>query len=373
VALALASCGGGGGGPSDRRPPLARLAPTAPMPLSPGNLDGQDEDPSILVARGGGALHAAWYSNRAGLHPSGRERKEIFATRSVDGVAWADPVQVTSDAEWSFYPSLAQGADGVFHLAWMRWRLLPDDCTDASQGCVGPQCCTAYTSRILYNRSSDGIAWNSGNELELADGQPFGFAELPSVVAASDGRLLVFFTSPSGIVPTWDVFVAVNDGVQWEPAVAVTGVNSATEHDTYPHVVERSPGSFLMTWTRWDPGVDPVVVSTTTKTMLSTSSDGLSWTTPVVASGPQTLHNVFPYLYPDHARQSWSVLWNTESGVFTLAADPFDPASLGTLDIPGYTPRVAPSPTPGIYWAAWAEFVGTAVDTQKIRHRFFAR
>ena len=63
------------------------------------------------------------------------------------------------------------------------------------------------------------------------------------------------------------------------------------------------------------------------------------------------------------------------SHAVTVPVDAPDPANLTTLDIPigGYTPRVAPTPTPGIYWAAWAEYVVTTEPTQKIRHRYFAR
>jgi hypothetical protein len=202
LALLLAACSGGGTGGEPG--PLARLAPTAPLPLSPGNVTGQDEDPSILVARSGEALWAAWYSNRAGLHPGGRERKEIFVARSLDGLGWTEPpVQVTDDPEWSFYPSLAQGADGAFHLAWMRWQLVP-------QGCVPDTAlpCTDYASRIVYSRSPDGLTWSAADEVELSTGAR---DELPSLVEASDGRLLVYFVAPGGAPVTNQIFVAVRD------------------------------------------------------------------------------------------------------------------------------------------------------------------
>ncbi len=322
VALVLASCTSGGGKGGGEPGPLAKLAPTAAMPLSPGNVTGQDEDPSILVARSGDALYAAWYSNRAGLHPNGRERKEIFAIRSADGLTWTGPSQVTSDAEWSFYPSLAQSADGVFHLSWIRWTLIPAGCVPNT---ANP--CTGYTQRILYNRSADGLAWNTANEVEIAGGPD---DELASIVAASDGRLLVYFDSSVRNPGTKDIFVAVHHGTTWDPPVVASGVNSDTMHDTFPHVVERAPGSFLMTWTQY-PTADPLF-SGSSETMLSTSSDGLNWTAPIVASGPAPSRiDVFPYLYPDHSRQHWFVLWVTENGSVQLPiVDPLDPANLST-------------------------------------------
>jgi hypothetical protein len=165
--------------------------------------------------------------------------------------------------------------------------------------------------------------------------------------------------------------VAVHDAAGWHAPVEASGASSDTMHDTFAHVVERAPGSFLMTWTR-HPTTDPLF-SPSSETMLSTSSDGLTWTPPVVASGPSPATiDVFPYLYPDHARQRWSVMWVTENGTVEVPVDDLDGASPAAVPIPvgGYTPRLAPSPTPGIYWAVWAE--GTE-PTQKIRQRLLAR
>lgn len=358
LGIVLASCGGGGKGSEPG--PLTRLAPTAAMPLSPGNLDRQDEDPSILVGRGGDSLWAAWYSNRAGLHPSGRERKEIFIARSSDGFAWTDPpVQVTSHLDWSFYPSLAQSADGVFHLTWMQWTLSPEGCVDTSD-------CKDYASRTRYNRSTDGVTWDPDDEVTVSTGSK---DEHAWIVPTSDGRLLVYFDGPAGSSLTREILVAVHDGAGWDPPQLVTDVSSDIEHDSFPHVVERAPGSFLMTWTR-HPTSAPLF-STEAETMLSTSSDGITWTTPEVASDPlASTIDVFPFLYPDHARQSWSVLWTTQNGTVTRPVDAPDPVVLGTLDIPGYTPRLTPTPTPGIYCAAW---VDGPLGTEKVRHRFLAR
>jgi hypothetical protein len=359
LVFVLTSCGR-----SDDGKVLTRLHPTEPSALSPGNLTGQDEDPSILVARSGDALHAAWYSNRAGTHPGGRQRKEIFVARSTDGLGWTDPpVQATDDPEWSFYPSLAQSQDGSFHLTWMRWDLTPAACVpDTATPCVG------YAQRILYNRSADGLAWNTADEQEIAGGPD---DELPSILAASDGRLLVYFDSSLRVGPTRQIFVAVHDGTGWHAPVEASGANSDTLHDTFPHVVERAPGSFLMTWTR-HPTTDRLF-SPSAETMLSTSSDGLNWTAPVVASNPSPgTIDVFPYLYPDHSNQHWSVMWVTENGTVEVPVDDVEGAIPVTVQIPagGYTPRLAPTPTPGIYWAAWAE--GSDPD-QKIRQRFLMK
>jgi hypothetical protein len=86
--------------------------------------------------------------------------------------------------------------------------------------------------------------------------------------------------------------------------------------------------------------------------------------------------HVFPYLYPDHSGAQWSVAWmmavegSTGADVVDLAIDGTFSTDLGMLDIPGYTPRIAPTATPGIYWAAWAR--GEA-PLQNVGYRFFEK
>ena len=98
----------------------------------------------------------------------------------------------------------------------------------------------------------------------------------------------------------------------------------------------------------------------------STSPSPLS-----IASGPSpTKTDVLPWLYPDSSGSAWSVLWLNEGGVVTLPVDGAFPRDLGTLDIPGYSPRLAPSPTSGIDWAVW---VGGAAPLQQIQYRYLSR
>jgi hypothetical protein len=105
--------------------------------------------------------------------------------------------------------------------------------------------------------------------------------------------------------------------------------------------------------------------------MVSTSADGMVWTTPVVKSGPSPAKtDVFPYLHPDARGDGWSVLWMNGDGVTSVPVDGAFPGDATSLDLHGYTPRLVRTPTPGIDWGAWVEGVD---PTQKVKHRFLAR
>ncbi len=363
--------------------PARAFGPTGPVTLSPGNLAGQDEDPSIVRALDG-SLYVAWYSNRNPLQPDGLQDKEIFLMRSADGATWTDPpIQLTRSPVFAFYPSLAQDASGVFHLAWWRLIPLPPGCDPDAVATT----CTGTQNRIVYKSSPDGVTWDLDQEQEIATG-PGDW--LPSLVADRiGGRLLVYFAAvardQSGNVnlgeTTLRIFVVIHDGNGWSAApTPLTGVNVDTSHNTYPHVVQKSDGSFLMTWTRYDAarpnGVLQVTSEPSTATMFSTSADGISWTPPVVMSDPVSFIDVFPYLYGDQAGAQWYVSWLTTAfsasgGVVELPVGGTYPGEVTARpELGGYTARIVATSTPGIYWGVWVE---GAPSTQKIRHRFFAR
>lgn len=374
VALALllgvAGCGGGSSGGAPDPGPLARLAPSAAASvLSPGNASGQDEDPSIVRARDG-SLYVAWYSNRNGLQTDGREDKEIFLMRSGDGATWTDPpIQLTRDPAFAFYPSLAQDAAGAFHLAW--WRVIP----------TGP----GTDNRILYKSSPDGVTWDADQGLEIASG-PGDW--LPALVAdRAGGRLLVYFSAVArdrnGAVNLGErilrLHVAIRDAAgAWAAPAPLQGVNEDATHNTYPHVLQRAGGSFVMTWTRYDAAqpndVLQVIQEPSTVTMLSTSADGVAWTPPVAMSEAGAAIDVFPSLFADPADRPF-VLWTTTAFGAPVTAELAAGASYpgGVVqrpEISGYTARLLATPTPGIFWSVWVE--GPA-GTQKVRHRFLAR
>ena len=344
--------------------PLTALQPGDPFTLSTGNPSGQDEDPAVLRAADG-SLYAAWYSNRNGSQPDGREDKEIFLSRTTDGAMWTDPpVQVTRDDEWSFYPALAQGGDGAVHAVWWRVRLIPQGCTPAVD-------CTGTDNRIVHKRSPDGVTWQLDAETEIASG-PGDW--LPSVVYDSVAdRMLVYFAAvvrdAAGNTDFGEtitrIYVVIDDGNGWSAPARLVGVNPDTSHNTYPHVAQRADGTFVMTWTRYDSSapsnVLQVIMEASTETMYSTSVDGISWTTPITLSGgsAEGAVDVFPWLHSDHAGAQWYVTWlsATTSGVTVeMPVDGTYPDDrVERPELAGYTARVVATATPGVFFAAWVE------------------
>jgi len=360
--LSMVACGPD----EDDGDPLHRLEPTGELTLSPGNLGGQDEDPSPLIARDG-TLHVAWYSNR-----NGPDVREIFLARSSDGRTWTDPpIQVTRSPQFSFYPSLVQDTAGTFHLAW--WRLVP-----ISGG--------GTTNRILYKSSPDGVSWDLDREVTVADG-PGDW--LPSLVHDRvANRLLVYFASPvrdaAGQVDLAErvtrIYVAIDAGSGFGPPRRLAGVNPDDSHNTYPHVVPRQDGQFLMTWTRYDAAapndVLQVIGEPSTQTLSSTSADGVNWTPPVVMSDPAAV-DVFPHLYPEQTGPAWRVLWQTASAsaptgatVEMVAGGRYPDDLVPRPEIVGYSSFMLPTATPDIYWGVW---VNGESGRQKIRYAFFRR
>lgn len=344
LALALAGCGD-----DSVQPPTGPIfVPTTPRLLSAGSPT-KDEDPSVLRASDG-TLYVAWFSDRGG-------NNDIYLTRTTDGEEWLSPVRITTHAGGDFYPNLIQDEQGTFHLTWFRWTAL-------------------YIGSIVYNSSADGVTWSESAEQPVtsdADVDDW----VPSITRLADGTLLVYFVSDArdGANPTNEIYVARRGpgATVWDAPVALAA-NSATLHDHLPFAA-RIDGEVTLVWTR---SVDPVPWQTTDADLyVATSADGVSWSaaTAITNDASDVVH-VFPAWYAS-LDGDWSLVWvSTRLGapaVFELPQTALGnyPTGAVLVDLPpGYSHRIAPTSTPGIYLGVWVQ---GPEGSQDIWYRFFQK
>jgi hypothetical protein len=327
-------------------PPEPYFAPDSPVLLSTGSPT-KDEDPSVILARDGSVV-VAWFSDRGG-------NNDIYITRTTDGIAWANAVRVTSDAGGDFYPNLFQDDAGVFHLVWFRWYALE-------------------RGHIVHNQSTGALAWSAAGEDSVTT-TPDVDDWVPCVTGAADS-LLVFFVSNErdAVNPTSEIYFTTRHpgrGV-WDAAAPVPGINSATEHDHLPFAARTGADEFTLVWVRHDtsqpaPWLSPAPVS---HLYYAQSADGSTWSAPqAITDDAGPVVNVFPGLYRRHGGE-WRVAWlSTRSGpdrVWELplsgaGAYPAGIVANGALP-PGYSHRIAATPVPGVYLAAWVQGPDGAQD-----------
>lgn len=381
VVCACAGCGGSSGGGSSTRPvdppanTLSNLQPTSDALLSPGNLNGGDEDPTI--ARSSNALNVVWFSERNGTQPDGVVDRELFLQRSTDGRTFSTPQQITRAPRFSFAPRITVDAQDQLHLVWWRVIPTPDGCTP------GVDCNGGTINRVLYKHSDTAGTFNADQEDLVAEG-PGDW--LPSIVIdRRNSQPRVYFASPVrnelGAVDltqsTSRIYVVTFDGTRWSTPVMVQGVNATTSHNTYPQIAQRSDGSFILVWTRYALGnrnFDPnqVINEPTAETWYGESSDGINFTAMRQLSS-NAVTDALPMLYQDHSG-TWFALWqNATSGVVEAAlsgANAFQ--RVARPEIAGNQPQVLATPTVGVFFGVYVN--GAAgVGKEKIHFRYFTK
>jgi hypothetical protein len=98
----------------------------------------------------------------------------------------------------------------------------------------------------------------------------------------------------------------------------------------------------------------------------------------VTNDDPQSFVDVFPGAYPD-LNGNWSLIWiSSKSGGGEAYVMPLDdiasyPAAAAVNPIfEGYSPRAAPTPTPGVFLGVWVEADPVDQNKKDVYSRFFA-
>lgn len=363
AATSLAGCTSGG----DSEGPV--FIPTAATLLSTGSPT-KDEDPSVLLAQDG-SLCVAWFSDRdAG-------NQEIYITRTMNGAAWGPAVRVTNNAGGDFYPSLYQDETGTFHLTWFRWTAL-------------------FVGQIMYKSSADPDCTKLALSAEMpVTNDPNVDDWVPVITKAANGTLLVYFVSEkrNPLNATNEIYVTTKgpSDITWNAPQLVAGISSPTEHDHLPFVA-RTGTEITMVWVRNDgtsltPWIAPLPKS---DLWYSTSTDGLVWATPTkITNEPAPAVHLYPGLY-QRFDGNWWIIWLSTRlnpgppapipSTFEFPLANVSPTNLYPTGIeentllsagmPGYSHRIAHTPTSGVYLGTW---VHGSDPTQDIYYRFFQR
>jgi hypothetical protein len=316
-----------------------------------GDNPAEDEDPSVLRAADG-TMVVAWFGRVDG-------NADLFVATTHDGATWSEPVRVTTSPEEDFAPQLAQTSDGWFHLTWFRRAPEP-----------------TFYAHVRHTRTMDLSRWEVGDETQVADADPIE-DWVPTIAERPDGDLQIVFVSRiRGESAPHDLYTVTSSdgGETWSEVAPVAGLNDDAEQDHLPFLA-RTGAELTLAWNRCD--ADPATPWTnpTSDLMVATSADGDTWSEPraITDDDEGGVLDVFPSLYADHAG-AWSLLWVTSAleptgTVVRLPIGGAYPADRGELPaMTGYSPRVAATPTDGVFLGAWVE---GATGAQDIRVRFF--
>jgi hypothetical protein len=296
--------------------------------LDLGNASGTDDDPSLIRALDG-AYYLVFLSDRSGS-------KQLWATRSTDGLLWSTPRQITNNGDENLFPTLLQTDDGVFHLCWNRFSI-------ASGG----------TQHIYYARSFDGLNWNAAAQVQLTSGLVGD--RVTGMIAVGSSELRLYFSSAQRSQlgkPFFNddllVMRSLDRGLNWQPPTLLAGASSDTEQDRFVSVIQLAPNNFQMVLNRQ---ASADLIDPTSDVFLASSSDGLAWGAPfqITANAADNVFDLWPnFIFAPVANQwylSWTSTAFTNGGVVVLPLGGQYPVQAVDLDtargVVGWSTRAA--------------------------------
>jgi hypothetical protein len=293
-------CGGGNSAP----PAVTSSGVDGPVNfLTNGNLNGNDDDPSVAVDQQGN-IHVVWFSDRDGT-------KDLYAVHSTaidlasGTITWSAPIHITDNAPALFpppmqgdeFPSFVIDSTGTHHLAWHRIDL-------------------SNQSHILYAKS-DGTAtgWAAATVVPVTTGA--NFDRFASLVRVSATDLRIFFVSHTRVAPLGKegIFVtkSTDNGASWGAPAEVATLNSATEQSSLPNIVRLPSGLFTAAFQRWKLNPSNDVFDPTSDIFYGESNDGDTWTTSqVTVDAADSQNDLAPAFFFDHAGTE-HLAWSTQA------------------------------------------------------------
>lgn len=264
---------------------MAAIA-TGQLALDPGSIAGVERYTYVRMALSPDVVVMAW------LSAPPFENGQIFASYSVEGTKWSQPVQVSGGyPDWVFAGgagelALARASNGTYWLAWSAGTAWLAAVTPARGSADSGQSYLARGSTVWLASSPDGRAWSKPQPVALAP----AFNRAPSIIEMPDGRVGVIWVSDRHDRPAlWLTFMG-GDGT-WSPPTEIGFVRSiestplpsnSYQYDlahSGPLFVPDSKGRLILAWVRDEDGGPQV--------WTALSADGRDWSPPVrVSSGP---------------------------------------------------------------------------------------
>jgi predicted GH43/DUF377 family glycosyl hydrolase len=303
---------------------------SAPVRISDDN--GDDEDPSVMLARDG-RFYVAWSSKRL-------NGVNIYIKSSEDGRTWSTEERVTIGPGEDYYPSLAQSRDGTFHIAWFRLERAQADID------------------IWYSRSQDARTWSIPVQITTSPKVEWA----PSIHVDSRDTLRIVWSS--GKTGNRELFVSRSDdgGRQWSCERQIT---QSDEEDDFPQMIETSKGEWILAWTRYRKGSPLLdyIKDTSAEIVIARSRDSLNWSVPEVSSPPDEngrLMDLLPFVFEDAASGQLYLSWTSSRSnlwgnilLRNLASEPSAYRLLTTEQTSDYNAKIAPTKTTGQYLMVW--------------------
>lgn len=272
---------------------------------------GKNEDPCLLRAKDG-AIYLTWFSDRGG-------NADIYLVSSTDAEKWTEPVAIIQSKDYgNFYPSLAQTADGAFHLTWFR---------------IDPK---RKVFSVWYANSKDTVKWSEPRAMTPLEKD---YNWVPTIAASGQN---VWIAWAGGRAGNKDVYVieSTDAGATWQEPVQVT---KDPLHDDLPNIERKADGSLVLVWTRYKPGKEDYL-SSTGDIHFATSKDGKVWSEPVAIT-QNDYTDTIPEIYSNLDQSEYFAAWCSAKGTMDLPlSDVKAPPKhlLASGKAGGYSPRLLP-------------------------------
>jgi len=235
-----------------------------------------NENPSIIQVDN--QYYIVWSSTSSG-------NSDIWITNG-DGKTWDNPIQITTDLNQDYYPSLTH-KDGVFHLSFFRM----DNKTK--------------TTNIWYAKSEDGTNWK---EEQITNTNATDWT--PRILAHENTLYIVWTSNISG---NRDIFITTNDGSGWSKAQQLT--NSKLEED-FPYLAFID-GEFYLAWSQFKANEEGAFGSDDSKILVSHSNNPKIWpNSKIISDEKKPSSDTLPAIYSNNGNTyiTWTSTYKNKEG-----------------------------------------------------------